>query len=195
MKNSGPALYIGVHLIVALILAVNIVIFVLVMRRLINRTSASAHMTDMSREGQNDAWRRVQNAVAVSSLLGLTWIFGFLAIGEAKPLINVLFVVFNSLQGLVIFVMFCVRQKDVRDKWSEWLHCRTHSYQPGGQGHLDVAGFDAFAFKKARMSDKTLGMFDNPSFATSESVQTDPTSAAQSSTQITNLTLTDQVSS
>ncbi|XP_033097281.1 adhesion G-protein coupled receptor G6-like [Anneissia japonica] len=64
--------------------------------------------------------KRFQNAVAVSVLLGLTWVFGFLAIGSdssARYVFQVLFCFFNSLQGLFIFVLFCVRQKEIRDEW------------------------------------------------------------------------------
>ena len=57
---------------------------------------------------------RFRNSVAVACLLGLTWIFGFLAIDVAAVAFQVLFCVFNSLQGVFIFVFFAASQSDVR---------------------------------------------------------------------------------
>ena len=113
--KPGPALYYGVLLIVAVILLANFVIFAVVMQRLSCRESV--HKTSTAEENENKQWRRVQRAVALSALLGLTWIFGFLAIGGAKDVFSVLFLIFNSLQGFFIFIMFCLRPEDIRNQW------------------------------------------------------------------------------
>ena len=41
---------------------------------------------------------RLRDAVAVSTLIGLSWVFGFFALGEATFAINVIFTVCNSFQ-------------------------------------------------------------------------------------------------
>ena len=41
---------------------------------------------------------RLRSAVAVSTLIGLSWILGFFALGEASFAINVIFSLCNSLQ-------------------------------------------------------------------------------------------------
>ena len=56
----------------------------------------------------------MQNAVTISILLGLTWVFGFFAISGATFTFQLLFCLSNSLQGLAIFLLFCVRAEDVR---------------------------------------------------------------------------------
>ncbi|XP_063953513.1 adhesion G-protein coupled receptor G6-like isoform X3 [Lytechinus pictus] len=127
--KPGPALYYGVLLLVALLLATNFIIFGLVMQRLSCRKSVAAHKTNQASRGET--WKRVQNAVAISVLLGLTWLFGFLAIGGARLIFNILFLVFNSLQGFFVFLMFCVRQKEVREQWVRWLHCQFGDVKPG----------------------------------------------------------------
>eukprot|EP00057_Strongylocentrotus_purpuratus_P029451 XP_011683925.1 PREDICTED: G-protein coupled receptor 64-like [Strongylocentrotus purpuratus] len=119
--KPGPALYYGVLLIVALFLAANFTIFGIVMQRLSCRKSVADNKTNQASRGE--MWRRVQNAVAISVLLGLTWLFGFLAIGGARVVFNILFLVLNSLQGFLVFLMFCVRQKEVREQWVRWMHC------------------------------------------------------------------------
>lgn len=53
----------------------------------------------------------------------LTWIFGALTIDKASLSFQVLFVVFNSLQGFFIFLFFCVLGRDGRELWLEFLSC------------------------------------------------------------------------
>ena len=124
MKPGSPPFYFGVLLIIGLIILINFIIFTVVIYKLTcSKKNVGAHKTTTGRAKNDLTWRRVQNAVAISALLGVTWFFGFMAIGGARVVFNVLFLVFNSLQGLAIFMMFCVRQKEVREKWSEWLPC------------------------------------------------------------------------
>ncbi|XP_070567270.1 adhesion G-protein coupled receptor G2-like [Ptychodera flava] len=52
-------------------------------------------------------------------LLGLTWAFAIFAVGEASLLFNYLFAIFNSLQGLFIFVFHCAMKKEVRKGWKK----------------------------------------------------------------------------
>ncbi|KAK6186539.1 hypothetical protein SNE40_008559 [Patella caerulea] len=59
--------------------------------------------------------------------LGLTWVFGFLAISDARLPFQYIFTVLNSLQGFLIFILFTARDKKVRDYWKQL--CR--SYKTG----------------------------------------------------------------
>ncbi len=63
-------------------------------------------------------------ALAIMVLLGLTWFFGTLAIGDARLPFQYLFCIFNSLQGLAIFWFHCVRQPEVRQCWADLLRGR-----------------------------------------------------------------------
>ena len=71
---------------------------------------------------------RLQNALVMSVLLGLTWVFGFLAIDEATFIFQLLFCVFNSIQGLLVFFLFCLRSQDVRKAWKAYIpfECNIH---------------------------------------------------------------------
>ena len=63
--------------------------------------------------------RQLQRGLSISSLLGLTWIFGALSIfKETEELFQYLFVICNSFQGLFIFVFFCLLQPKVRESWT-----------------------------------------------------------------------------
>ena len=63
-----------------------------------------------------EAIRRAQNAVAIGTLMGLTWAFGFLSFGGGRYLFNALFATFNSLQGVFVFLLFGIRQPELREK-------------------------------------------------------------------------------
>ncbi|XP_030834678.1 adhesion G-protein coupled receptor G6-like [Strongylocentrotus purpuratus] len=134
--RPGPALYYGVLLIVALLLATNFIIFGLVMQSLSRRESIATHKTNQTNSGEMR--RRVQNAFAISVLLGLTWLFGFLAIGGARLVVNILFLILNSLQGFFVFLMFCVRQKEIREQWVRWMHCNFAELKPGQRRSNDL---------------------------------------------------------
>ncbi|XP_075785342.1 adhesion G protein-coupled receptor L3 isoform X6 [Pelodiscus sinensis] len=66
----------------------------------------------------------VIGAIALLCLLGLTWAFGLMYINESTVVMAYLFTIFNSLQGMFIFIFHCVLQKKVRKEYGKCL--RTH---------------------------------------------------------------------
>ena len=60
-------------------------------------------------------------AIALLCLLGLTWAFGLMYINESTVIMAYLFTIFNSLQGMFIFIFHCILQKKVN----------THTHTPG----------------------------------------------------------------
>jgi hypothetical protein len=62
--------------------------------------------------------RRCWTAIALMSLVGVTWLFGAFAISGARVAFEYLFCIFNSLQGFFIFFFHCIRLKAVRSQWS-----------------------------------------------------------------------------
>ena len=109
--DTGPPLFYGVVLPIAAILLFNFVMFSLVSYHLC-KTNLGGSVQDKSKSQQ--AIQRLQNAFAMSILMGLTWVFGFFAIEDAKFAFTLIFCLCNSFQGLVLFLLFCARQEDVR---------------------------------------------------------------------------------
>ncbi|XP_038051797.1 adhesion G-protein coupled receptor G6-like [Patiria miniata] len=105
-------LYLGLLAPIGLILLHNIITFILVMRSLLK-------VKEESRSQQIS--KRLQNAVAISALMGLTWCFGFLAIEGAKFAFQLIFCLANSVQGLIVFIMFCVRREEVRTALAPYM--------------------------------------------------------------------------
>lgn len=91
----------------------------------------------------------VIGAIALLCLLGLTWAFGLMYINESTVIMAYLFTIFNSLQGMFIFIFHCILQKKVRHKARQKLpvwqtdiqthteaHMRARNDQQGHQKYL-----------------------------------------------------------
>ena len=131
--NIGLEFYLGQLLLIGVILAFNFVIFTMVVYKITFRKNMSGNERDKKKE----TIKRVQNAVIISVLLGLTWIFAFLSIIEGATFVfQLIFCIANSLQGLFIFLLFCVRNEAVRKQWKRWILCsdgsRGSGYTSGG---------------------------------------------------------------
>ncbi|XP_038077171.1 uncharacterized protein LOC119745019 [Patiria miniata] len=127
--KPGAAFYYGQLLIIGIILLFNVVVFVLVLRKL---TCSASKIKDTSEGNSKRAKvvKRLQNMASVSVLLGLTWVFGLLSIFEASSFaFQWIFAVVNSLQGLLIFLLFVVRQEKVREHVSNLVRGKK-------EGHL-----------------------------------------------------------
>ncbi|CAJ1099247.1 adhesion G-protein coupled receptor G6-like [Octopus vulgaris] len=64
---------------------------------------------------------RVLGLVGLLFLFGLTWVFAFFAVSEAATVFRYLFLVCNTLQGIFIFVFYCLYKKDTRDGVKEFV--------------------------------------------------------------------------
>ncbi|XP_035270646.1 adhesion G protein-coupled receptor L2 isoform X4 [Anguilla anguilla] len=71
----------------------------------------------------------VLGAFALLCLLGLTWSFGLFFINESSVVMAYLFTIFNTFQGMFIFIFHCLLQKKVRKEYSK---CFRHTYCCGG---------------------------------------------------------------
>ncbi|EMP26101.1 EGF-like module-containing mucin-like hormone receptor-like 1 [Chelonia mydas] len=60
-------------------------------------------------------------AIAQVFILGCTWIFGLLQVGPAATVMAYLFTIINSLQGVFIFLVHCLLNKQVREEYKRWI--------------------------------------------------------------------------
>ena len=56
----------------------------------------------------------IKASMVMLPLLGLTWLFGLLGFSPDAIVFKYFFAVFNSLQGLAIFIFHCALNKEVR---------------------------------------------------------------------------------
>lgn len=93
---------------VTIILVGNIVASFLIIRSLYSSGNR------MSSTRKISGYQEVKRGIVIMVLLGLTWIFGILAIGEAKLTFQWLFCIFNTLQGFFVFLFCCVSHTGIR---------------------------------------------------------------------------------
>ncbi|CAG0892128.1 unnamed protein product, partial [Darwinula stevensoni] len=110
------------------------VLFVLVansilMIRVIKKARALSRLpTGMQRhQVQRSHKSSMVRILSLSSLLGIGWLFGVLQM-EVSPAFSYLFVLINGSQGIGIFIFYCYRQPDMRDKLKRYLKVNILSY-------------------------------------------------------------------
>ncbi|RUS79641.1 hypothetical protein EGW08_012610 [Elysia chlorotica] len=113
------AFYYGFAIPVGLIILTNLVVFLMVTTSLCRRKDMSKH----SSQSSNQTLVNVRASFICFCVLGLSWIFGFLAIEDARLVFQYLFCITASLQGFIVFLMMTARDKQVRQYWMERLCC------------------------------------------------------------------------
>ena len=109
----GIPFFIAVAGPVILILIQNLIVLVLVLRGIAQSRE--------KKKAKQEKFASVRIAFACSVLLGTTWIFGVLAIGDLRDIFQWLFCIFNSLQGFFIFIFYCLRNAEARKSWGRFL--------------------------------------------------------------------------
>lgn len=81
-----------------------------------------------------EAMSRLRGALGIVTLLGLTWIFAFFAISDAGLTFHYLFAISNSLQGLFIFLFYCLLKTDVQIAFKKSLARRSSGMDSFNRG-------------------------------------------------------------
>ncbi|XP_074804632.1 adhesion G-protein coupled receptor G6 [Natator depressus] len=96
----------------------NIAMFVVVMVQICGRNGKRSNRTL-----REEVLRNLRSMVSLTFLLGMTWGFAFFAWGPLNLPFMYLFAIFNSLQGLFIFVFHCAMKENVQKQWRRHLCC------------------------------------------------------------------------
>uniref|UniRef100_A0A3B5BI13 Adhesion G protein-coupled receptor L2 n=1 Tax=Stegastes partitus TaxID=144197 RepID=A0A3B5BI13_9TELE len=110
---------------VTFIIMLNLIFLVITMYKMVKHSTTLK--PDSSRLENIKSW--TMGAFALLCLLGLTWSFGLFFISEASIVMAYLFTIFNTFQGMFIFIFHCLLQKKVRKEYSK---CFRHTYCCGG---------------------------------------------------------------
>lgn len=114
------------------VLLFNTVVFVMVTFVLIKHTRKKlAKDSSKKKEVTQGTIKAVISVFSVMLMFGLSWLFGAFSIADAAPIFQWPFVVFNTLQGFLLFLFFCVVGKDAREEWKNLLTCYRHKKKYG----------------------------------------------------------------
>ncbi|KAF6305678.1 adhesion G protein-coupled receptor E3 [Rhinolophus ferrumequinum] len=108
---------------VCAIICVNLIFFLLVLWIL--KRKLSSINSDVSTI-QNTKMLTLK-ATAQLFILGCTWCLGILQVGPAARAMTYLFTIINSLQGVFIFLVYCVLSQQVRKWWRDIMKCKSES--------------------------------------------------------------------
>ena len=112
----GLPFFLALLLPIVVFLIFNIVAYVLILRSLMTTQPLVTSDHSVSRKTQ------LRRACAISVLVGVTWLFGALAVRDAKLVFQYVFCILNSFQGFFIFVFYCLFQETIRRRW--WFFLR-----------------------------------------------------------------------
>jgi len=92
---------------ISFIIQINTIVFVMVLQGMMNSHKIK----------QKDNIGKIRTGVKASlvifPILGLTWVFGLMTFNRETLFLRYLFAVFNSAQGLLIFLFHCVFNRQV----------------------------------------------------------------------------------
>ena len=120
---------------VFLVMVFNTVIFILLAHKLMQKGKVQSTKKETTKT-------RLRRVVAVMIALGLTWLFALLTINDSYGVglvFQILFTLFNTLQGLFVFVFYIVLNSEIRALWKNklentWFHkCLRNTRNYDGQ--------------------------------------------------------------
>uniref|UniRef100_A0A2K6EML4 Adhesion G-protein coupled receptor G6 n=1 Tax=Propithecus coquereli TaxID=379532 RepID=A0A2K6EML4_PROCO len=96
----------------------NVAMFIVVMVQICGRNGKRSNRTL-----REEVLRNLRSVVSLTFLLGMTWGFSFFSWGPLIIPFTYLFSIFNSLQGLFIFIFHCAMKENVQKQWRRHLCC------------------------------------------------------------------------
>ncbi|XP_018598053.1 adhesion G-protein coupled receptor G6 isoform X3 [Scleropages formosus] len=102
----------------SVIFLMNVAMFIVVMIQICGRNGKRSNRTL-----REEMLRSLRSVVSLTFLLGMTWGFAFFAWGPVNLAFMYLFSIFNSLQGLFIFIFHCALKENVQKQWQRYLCC------------------------------------------------------------------------
>ena len=109
---TGTAFYVAYILPILLIVVGNLIVMGFVIKSL-------KKSSQVSKDKKMTGLTMARIGAACSVLMGTTWIIGLFAIDVLTVPMQILFCIFNSLQGFFIFIFYCARNKDAKRQWIE----------------------------------------------------------------------------
>ncbi|KAM7368291.1 hypothetical protein PAMP_014526 [Pampus punctatissimus] len=101
-----------------LVFLLNVAMFIVVMMQICGRNGKRSNRTL-----REEVLRNLRSVISLTFLLGMTWGFALFAWGPVNLAFMYLFSIFNSLQGLFIFIFHCALKENVQKQWRRYLCC------------------------------------------------------------------------
>ncbi|XP_019382615.1 PREDICTED: adhesion G-protein coupled receptor G6 isoform X1 [Gavialis gangeticus] len=116
--KDGTVFYVTCAGYFGIMFLMNIAMFIVVMVQICGRNGKRTNRTL-----REEILRNLRSVISLTFLLGMTWGFAFFAWGPLNLPFMYLFSIFNSLQGLFIFIFHCAMKENVQKQWRRHLCC------------------------------------------------------------------------
>lgn len=130
--GNRTAFYVALLTPACVILFINTVVFGMVTKVIMKPKFKNKHQCSSAVSSV-----QVRGCFTVMVLLGVTWLFGPLAINEMKIFFNYLFCILNSLQGFFIFVFRCLLNPEAKMAWVQLIKMGTLKKKKGPRKSVD----------------------------------------------------------
>lgn len=130
--GNRTAFYVALLTPACIILFINTVVFGMVTKVIVKPKFKNKHQCSSAVSSV-----QVRGCFTVMVLLGVTWLFGPLAINEMKIFFNYLFCILNSLQGFFIFVFRCLLNPEAKMAWVQLIKMGTLKKKKGPRKSVD----------------------------------------------------------
>ncbi|XP_059145807.1 adhesion G protein-coupled receptor L4-like [Physella acuta] len=114
-SRNAAAYYASLIAPCCVIIVINTVVFIMVSRVILK--PKFQQQQQLMNDSVSVTPAQFRGAFTVMFLLGITWVFGPLAINEAKLVFSYIFCICNSLQGFLIFVFRCLLNPEAKLAW------------------------------------------------------------------------------
>ncbi|XP_070795749.1 adhesion G protein-coupled receptor E3-like [Pituophis catenifer annectens] len=104
---------------VCVIIVVNLVFFCLILKTLHEKLATLNSEISSIRNTRSLMFK----AIAHVFILGVTWCFGLFQHGPLEDVMAYMFTIFNSAQGIFIFLVHCLLNQKVREAYWRWVCC------------------------------------------------------------------------
>lgn len=127
-RVHGIQFYVGIIAPFIIVYIFNWSLFIIIMFKLIKKRFKTKYHESASKSQQMTTKQQFMIALTLSLLFGLGWGVGLLStqslytVTAIRDTFSALFILLTAFQGLFLFLMHCVRSKEVRRQWMIWAY-------------------------------------------------------------------------
>ena len=152
---NGLPFYLTVLTPIGIVIVLNTITFIAVCVSLIKSMNTSKALSEKTKritnvsgdcsKTQNDKTKRIRSKLSIALfscfiVLGLTWIFGFLAVNKVKVAFSYLFCICNASQGFLILIAYVLLSKPKREMWKDKVKETVHAIRNKDKNDNDDNG-------------------------------------------------------
>ncbi|XP_071944567.1 adhesion G-protein coupled receptor D1-like [Antedon mediterranea] len=112
----------------SLLVLFSMAVLIMMVHIIYRRAGTNVRIGRTEQEDHRQLKKSLKGALFLVPILGVTWIFGpLMAVTDGSPFMQYLFVILNSLQGVFIFIVYCLLDNEVQAQWKFMRKSQVHT--------------------------------------------------------------------